>query len=261
MIGLLLRCYPAAWRARYADEFTALLEQRPLGPFDVADVLLGAVDAHLHLRGHGAASEHRKGFAMSLRIGGYAAIAGGMLWFVSIAVGSAMSSGGGDSSIWFLAFAAASVLLLVALVGLSAFQARRNPRLVWAAFAIPAGGAIIATLGVFGMLTVGDAPFIGLASPWNVWIIGLMAMILGSSLFGIATVRTGSLSRAGAILLVLGAFAVLPALGGMTGAIANPQLGIIFTAMPFLAFAGGWIWLGASALRFGSPTTTLQGAM
>ena len=53
-----------------------MLEERALGPFDVADVLLGALDAHLHLRGLGAASEHRKGFTMSLRIGGYAAILG-----------------------------------------------------------------------------------------------------------------------------------------------------------------------------------------
>ena len=73
MIALLLRLYPARWRARYGDEFAAVLEERPLGPFDVADILLGALDAHLHLRGLGAASEHGKGFAMSLRIGGYAA--------------------------------------------------------------------------------------------------------------------------------------------------------------------------------------------
>ena len=65
MIALVLRLYPARWRARYGDEFAAVLEERPLGPFDVADVLLGALDAHLHLRGLGAASQHAKGFAMS----------------------------------------------------------------------------------------------------------------------------------------------------------------------------------------------------
>jgi hypothetical protein len=65
MIALLIRLYPARWRARYGDEFAVVLEERPLGPFDVADVLLGALDAHLHLRSLGAASEHRKGFAMS----------------------------------------------------------------------------------------------------------------------------------------------------------------------------------------------------
>ena len=57
MIGLLLRCYPARWRARYGEEFAELLAERPLGPFDVADVLLGALDARLHLRGLGAEDE------------------------------------------------------------------------------------------------------------------------------------------------------------------------------------------------------------
>jgi hypothetical protein len=61
MTRLLLRLYPAAWRNRYADEFEALLEERPLGPFDVLDVLIGAVDAHLHLRRLTAANDQGRG--------------------------------------------------------------------------------------------------------------------------------------------------------------------------------------------------------
>ena len=38
MRRFLVRLYPADWRARYGDEFEALLEERPLGPFDVADI-------------------------------------------------------------------------------------------------------------------------------------------------------------------------------------------------------------------------------
>ena len=71
MSHLLIRLYPARWRDRYGDELAAMLEERPVGPFDAADLILGALDAHLHLRGLGAASEHRKGFAMSLRVGGF----------------------------------------------------------------------------------------------------------------------------------------------------------------------------------------------
>ena len=55
MRSLLIRLYPARWRARYGDEFAAILEERPLGPFDVADILLGAFDAQLRLRGRDAA--------------------------------------------------------------------------------------------------------------------------------------------------------------------------------------------------------------
>ncbi|HYN69293.1 MAG TPA: hypothetical protein VEX41_03675, partial [Candidatus Eisenbacteria bacterium] len=88
MTGLLLHLYPASWRSRYGDEFAALLEERPLGPFDVADVMLGAIDARLHLRGPRATSEAAKGLAMTLRIGGYAAILGSLLWVVGFVAAS-----------------------------------------------------------------------------------------------------------------------------------------------------------------------------
>jgi hypothetical protein len=65
MINLLLRVYPSHWRTRYGEEFELLLTERPLGRFDVADVLLGALDAHLHLRGIEGASQHGRGFAMT----------------------------------------------------------------------------------------------------------------------------------------------------------------------------------------------------
>src|SRR5512147_597778 len=136
MITLLLRLYPARWRARYGDEFAVVLADRPLGPFDVADVLLGALDAHLHLRGLGAASAHGRGFTMTLRIGGYAAILGGLLWFIALA-GNAINDGRDPGFAWLgPVLLGAVVTTLVALVGLSAFQARRYPVLIWASFAV-----------------------------------------------------------------------------------------------------------------------------
>jgi hypothetical protein len=45
----LLYLYPQAWRARYADEFLALLEACPLSLWTIWDVCLGAIDARLHL--------------------------------------------------------------------------------------------------------------------------------------------------------------------------------------------------------------------
>ena len=100
MIALLLRLYPARWRTRYGDEFAALLAERPLGPFDVADVLLGALDAHLHLRGLGSWSEHRRGFPMSLRIGGFAAAIGGALILTGW-VWSGVDPADSDPGFWF----------------------------------------------------------------------------------------------------------------------------------------------------------------
>ena len=47
LIGLLIRLYPPAWRARYGDEFAALLHQHRLDPRTLLDVAAGALDARL----------------------------------------------------------------------------------------------------------------------------------------------------------------------------------------------------------------------
>jgi hypothetical protein len=46
-IERLLRLYPRAWRARYEDEFRALLGDQRLHPQQVIDVVSGAIDAWL----------------------------------------------------------------------------------------------------------------------------------------------------------------------------------------------------------------------
>jgi len=259
----LIRIYPARWRARYGDEFAVVLEERPLGPFDVADVLLGALDAHLHLRGHGAASEHQKGFAMSLRIGGYAAIAGGILWLLVLA-GNAINNGG-DSFSPFLGYAVvgATIATLVALIGLSAFQARSYPVLTWAAFAIPAFGAVVGLFGYALVVITGDsdALLVGGVSPWMISSIGLMTMVLGSSLFALATWQSRSLSRGASALLALGAVLVVFALFGISGSLFPGPFVVIPVLAAIIAFPAGWMALGISALRVTGPAPMrLEGA-
>lgn len=250
MITLLLRLYPARWRARYGDEFELVLADRPLGPFDVADVLLGALDAHLHLRGLGAASEHRKGFAMTLRIGGYAAILGGLLWFIVFA-GNAINNGG-DSAAPFLGLAivGATVMTLVALIGLSAFQARSHPVLTWTAFAIPAIGAMVGLFGYVAVVVTGDSDAVRFAglSPWMIGSIGLLTMVVGSSLFAVATWRARSLSRTASGLLAVGAPLVVLALLGASGVLPAPFT-MVLMVIGILMFPAGWVTLGVSALR------------
>ncbi len=262
MIRLLLRLYPARWRARYGEEFLAVLEERPLGPFDMADVLLGAIDAHLHLRGLGAASEHRKGFAMSLRIGGYAAIAGGVLWLLVLA-GNAINNGGESFSAWLgYSVVGATLMTLLALVGLSAFQARRHPLLTWAAFAIPGLGAVIGLLAYVAIVVTGDsdALLVGDVSPWMLGSFGVVTMVLGSVLFAVATWRTRTLSRAASGLLAVGAVLVVVALLGVgSGGIAAP-LAVVPVIAAIIAFPAGWVALGVSALRAGRVPTGLEGA-
>ena len=41
------RLYPRDWRARYGEEFAALLEDYPLTPYALFDLFMGALDAHL----------------------------------------------------------------------------------------------------------------------------------------------------------------------------------------------------------------------
>ena len=214
MIALLLRLYPARWRARYGDEFEAVLEDRPLGPFDIADILLAALDAHLHLRGLGAASDHGHGFPMSVRVGGYASVLGGVLWLLLLAGNTINNRGEGGGLILGMVAAGAMLVTLVALVGLSAFQSRRHPALVWAAFAIPAAGAVTGLIGWWAAVLLGDsdADLVLGFSPFAIALIGIMALLVGTGLFAATTWLTSTLSRPAAGTLLLGAVLVLPSM-------------------------------------------------
>jgi hypothetical protein len=238
MRALLLRLYPARWRARYGDEFAAVLEERPLGPFDVADVLLGALDAHLHLRGLGAASEHRKGFAMSLRIGGFAALFGAPVWVGGFVIANG-AVGDVDTKTAAAVMVAGSLALLVALVGLSAFQARVQPVLSWMAFALPAIGTIGLLVGALGV-ALGREEFT------DAFYFGLLTFFVGSLLFAIATFLAAVLSRPAAVLL--GAAPVLAIAGGGGDGLAE-----IVTVAALICFTLGWCALGVQAIRLDRP--------
>ncbi len=241
MRSLLIRLYPARWRARYGDEFEAILEERPLGPFDVADILLGALDAQLRLRGQRASSEHERGFRMTLRIGGFAAILGASLIVIVIALTGGHTEGSENANT--IALLVALAALLVALTGMSAFQARSNPWLVWTAFAVTAVGTVVIFIaGVSDLAGAGPRDWRDGPLP-----IGVVTAALGSAAFGIATFRASVLSRKGALSLVIG-----PAVG-FIGAIAVGQdlwgLGIPLVLVGMVSFLAGWFTLGVAAIR------------
>jgi len=241
MRSLLIRLYPARWRARYGDEFEAILEERPLGPFDVADILLGALDAQLRLRGQRASSEHERGFRMTLRIGGFAAILGASLIVIVIALTGGHTEGSENANT--IALLVALAALLVALTGMSAFQARTNPWLVWTAFAVTAVGTVVIFIaGVSDLAGAGPRDWRDGPLP-----IGVVTAALGSAAFGIATFRASVLSRKGALSLVIG-----PAVG-FIGAIAVGQdlwaLGMSLVLVGIVSFLAGWFTLGVAAIR------------
>ena len=255
MRRLLLGLFPAPWRARYGEEFEALLEERPLGPFDVADILLAAFDAHLNLRGLTAATDHPKGLVMTLRFGGLAAVFGGLAWAAGLIISSIDGSDDVGVGIWV--FLAGTVLLLLALVGLSAFQSRRHPRLVWAAFIVPAVGAVVTTAGALMMALNQDAQVVAGLAGWDFWFVGLVTLIVGSGLFALASWRSGSVSRAGSALLGASAVILVIALPPMLGLVPIPWEPLLSVAMAalLLTFSAGWIVLGLGAIRRDRPVT------
>lgn len=232
MRSLLIRCYPADWRARYGDEFQSLLEERPLGPYDVADILLGALDARLRSRGHSSARQEGKGLTMSLRIGGLAAILGAALLGVAGLLGSDVIIRV-DGEITQAVFLAGLAVLLVGLTGLSAFQGRAYPALSWTAFGLAAVGmaAIITAFLVRPWIT---------DDLWYVFMFGVLAAIGGCLLFAIATYRTAVLSRAAALLIGIGSVVVL----------FQPII-----AVGIASIAIGWFVLGIEAIRHDRSTT------
>ena len=193
---------------------------------------------------------------MSLRLGGAAAILGGVLFLAGLLV---TSINGSDEAFPGAALIfAGTVALLLALIGLSSFQARRHPRLIWTAFAVPALGTAVSCVGLIAMAIVGDRPLVAGLSPWWIWSLGLLATVLGTALFALATYHTRALSRPAAGLLATGSgllFAVLvvgysglgAAIGGRDG------LAPVLMVAGLLAFAIGWIALGWTAVRLDRP--------
>ena len=236
MRSLLIRCYPAHWRARYGDEFEAILEERPLGPFDVTDILLGALDARLRSRGRGVTSTHGRGLTMSLRIGGVAAILGAVLF----ALAGLLNSGilvAVDSAIPVTLFVTGLGTLVVAVAGLSAFQARAYPHAAWAAFGLALAGTV-AGMAAGIVMMVATPPVSD--TFWLVFFFGFLTALAGYLLFAIVTYTTAVLSRGGALLIAV----------GMVVTLAQPIM-----AVGLALFAVGWFVLGVQAIRIDRPAT------
>jgi hypothetical protein len=243
MRSLLTRCYPASWRERYEDEFLAVLEERPLGPYDVLDILMGALDARLRSRGQRAFHPGR-GLPMSLRIGGLAAILGAVLWAVAGLLSTGIAGQVGDG-VPVAMLMIGMIVMVVAMAGLSAFQARTHPGAIWIAFAVTVIGTVLFFVGYVAMIWVGGDGF------WGLWFIGTMTVIAGSGLFAVVTYQTRVFPRTGAVLIGIGIVVIL------CDAILNTRA-LIPIGMGCLAV--GWLVLGVQAVRQDRPATATRPA-
>ena len=95
--------YPKSWRARYGEEFDALLAQQRHTPGAVIDLLLGALDAHLtgDRGGSSVVSRWRTPGALSFTVGG-------LIWFA----GDAIELIGGALGFDLLTFNSARLLVV-----------------------------------------------------------------------------------------------------------------------------------------------------
>ena len=183
---------------------------------------------------------------MSLRIGGMAAILGAAFLATSIVLGIGVVADV-EPVVPGILFVTGSLALLVALAGLSAFQARAHPVISWAAVAVTSVGAIVAIVGIVGMQLFRHGY-------WDVMIMGIVGAFVGSTLFAIATYRTAALSRRPALLL--GIASVLTILAGFAGNSLGPAPLVVTT----IGFALGWFALGVQSIRLDRPATDLRPA-
>ena len=265
MKRLLLRLYPARWQERYGEEFASLLEERPLGPAAVADVVQGAIDAHLHQPG--------TGMSLTGRLVGVAAMVGGVLWTTGL-LGSifdpsgrpwAMTTAFGRAP-WPWPWAAGTIvgagLLLIALVGLSSFNARRHLRLVWLSVLVPSVGLVLSFAAVVGMEVLGRDQVPSLFDASDLFRPGLLAFAAGCGVFAIVTYEARSLSRPAAAILLLGSCVMTATvLGGTSSWTVGLMkyswwVGLFYLGL--VCFGAGWIGLGWSAVR--RPRTSTEPA-
>jgi hypothetical protein len=109
-------------------------------------------------------------------------------------------------------------------------------------------------VGIVAMAARGDGPFLLGLSPWDVWILGAFATVVGSGLFAIATYRTGALPRPAAGLLAAGSALLLGILILGMGVVGIPDsIGPALILAGLLAFCAGWVALGWTAIRLERP--------
>jgi hypothetical protein len=261
----LVRLYPADWRARYGEEFLDLLESRPLTLRAVADVLRGALDAHLDPQLVGDPLLNPR-LPTSTRLLGVAAMGSGgyVILGILFSMGVSYSTMEVGHSTPFAEVAWAepfgsfrlamfAPLALAGMIGVHRRQVARAPALSWSALVPAIIFAGMATPNILpdgtGLMTfhTGQAGFILNAGFW----ISAVGFGVVAAVIGVAP-RLGTLSMAvGAPMAMIGMF------GPTEFWFLVAQAGVVI-------FGFGLIWLGIDlVLRreepSQSPARTLAG--
>jgi hypothetical protein len=266
----LLRLYPSTWRARYQAEVTDVLEQRGSRLFDAPDLVRGALDAHLHPAAIGDGATTPGGASMSLRRAGWAALLGGALWALAYLgvwssawlvrlmdlEGQGTALGVGQS--WLLTLLVAPALLVFAEVAITRSLALRRPWrwIKWIPALVCSLGALLMTGKLFVNVIRPDRPILRDTSQPELWVVGMLVMVIGALAFDALLLATGAVRRRVAVLLLTGALlnaAFLSLIGAVHVMTAlRYSTGIIVGGA---VFGLGWMVLGVVLLRRASAAS------
>jgi hypothetical protein len=235
----LVRLYPAAWRARYGEEFEALLEAQRFSVRIVLDVLLGALDAQLE-RGEGGST-----MATRLRTPpALAIIVGSLLWLMQGLVSPLRIIGGGP---WLLVVIAVGlVCMAVGIIGLGLIHERG--RSLAMSMAILAGAGLIAGAAVEIAFLLGGIPFC-CNEKVQMWpaVVGIGGLVAQAG-FAVAALVVRVLPRLPlvAIAVLAALLAAVTAAMSFGGASANGLADLYLWSSAFLPVA--WLSLGIAVL-------------
>jgi hypothetical protein len=233
----LVRLYPAAWRARYGDEFSRLIEERPTSLADRIDIVRGAVDARLHPH---VLVEGPEPAPWTHRLPGLLAVSAGLamtLGLLGIAFGPGPDWGAGGDLL-----GVSFLLMLISVPG---------------DYLAPFGRRIAIALG---FIAIGVAS----ASATNWWqpaiAVAIAAELVAvAGLLAMAAIRAGV--GAGRRWLLVAAGMLLPACAIGAHALLRAATGIVLVpdgssvaALILLPYSLAWLLVGLRMTVRGSPT-------
>lgn len=228
----LIRLYPAAWRARYEEEFLVLLAERRPSIRDRIDIVAGAVDARLRPQ---VSAATRTAMPLPHRLPGLAALIAGSLFsigYLGILLDPGWESVGGSLI---------GTSFLLGFLSLPGTYFERYARQLKAGFA----------LGVPSLLSAAILPWPLL----NVPVLVVFSLVIAGSL-ALAAARAGVPAKARWVLV--GLVIVLPAVLGtpvlVMGLPADRTTGVALGVAAVLPYGLAWVAIGARMAARGAPT-------
>ena len=247
LVPILLRLYPRAWRARYADEFVSLLADVALTPAMVLDIVVAALDARWSGDYPSVAGDDRKVRRPMLdRLAPLAVVLGGVFLAMFIAVFLAAGSPEGypSSGLMLLLFYIVPIAVGLLAIGIAGIALRRlsdDPvarglGLLASAFGLALAAAILALFFVGGVA-------------WASLSLLMPAFALSSGLLGLRMLVASPGARLQGALLASGLVAAAAWTAGwylseFSPGVTSQETGSLVQTLGFGVLFVGWLAVG-----------------